>query len=342
MRLITIDHVKEIVHHLGIESFMVQVIKALEDDFSRWPEFNKSPRHATHYPQGVMELMPCSDAQYYTYKFVNGHPGNTPNGRLCVTALGMLAEVENGYPLLLSEMTLLTAIRTAATTALAAKYLARPDSQHLAIIGTGAQSEFQFLATQAVLPISTVSYYDPDTLAMKKFHHHLHFKAELRPCESINQAIKDADMIITATAKKSQNCLFGKDTIKSGTHISAIGGDCPGKTELPIEVLKACKIIVEYLPQSLLEGEIQNAPNERIHAELWQLVNGEKVGRTNDKEITLFDSVGFALEDFSILRLVYQLTEQLNIGQEVSMIPSPSNPKDLYGVLVPLSNSTAK
>jgi ornithine cyclodeaminase len=333
MRLITIDHVKEIVHHFGIESFMVQVIEALKEDFSRWPEFNKSPRHATHYPQGVMELMPCSDAQYYTYKFVNGHPGNTHKGRLCVTALGMLAEVENGYPLLLSEMTLLTAIRTAATTALAAKYLARPDSQHLAIIGTGAQSEFQFLATQAVLPIKTVSYYDPDTLAMEKFHHHLHEKAALRPCGSIDEAIKDADMIITATAQKRQNCLFGKDAIKAGTHISAIGGDCPGKTELPIDLLKACKIIVEYLPQSLQEGEIQNAPNETIHAELWQLVHGDKVGRTNDKEITLFDSVGFALEDFSILRLAYHLTEQLNIGKEVNMIPSPTNAKDLYGVL---------
>jgi len=333
MRLVTVDHVKAIVHHFGIESFMIQVIKALKQDFTRWPDFNKSSRHATHYPQGVMELMPCSDAQHYAYKFVNGHPGNTPKGRLCVTALGMFAEVENGYPLLLSEMTLLTAIRTAATTALAANYLARPDSQHLAIIGSGAQSEFQFLATQAVLPITTVSYYDPDTLAMEKFQHHLKDKADFQPCRSIGEAIKEADMIITATAQKKHNRLFRKEDIQSGVHISAIGGDCPGKTELPADLLKACKIIVEYLPQSLQEGEIQNAPYEKVHAELWQLVTGELKGRTNDGEITLFDSVGFALEDFSILKLVYKLSEQLNIGQEINMIPSPANPKDLYGML---------
>jgi len=333
MRLVTVDHVKEIVHHFGIESFMVQVIDALKQDFTRWPDFNKSPRHATHYPQGVMELMPCSDAQHYAYKFVNGHPGNTPKGRLCVTALGMFAEVENGYPLLLSEMTLLTAIRTAATTALAAKYLARPDSQHLAIIGSGAQSEFQFLATQAVLPITRVSYFDPDTSAMEKFQHHLQGKADFNPCRSIGEAIKGADMIITATAQKKHNRLFRKEEIKSGVHISAIGGDCPGKTELPVDLLKACKIIVEYLPQSSQEGEIQHLAGEAVHAELWQLVSGELKGRTNDEEITLFDSVGFAVEDFSILKLVYKLSEQLNIGQEVNMIPSPENPKDLYGML---------
>jgi len=336
MRLVTVDHVKEIVHHFGIESFMIQVIGALEQDFSHWTDFNKSPRHATHYPQGVMELMPCSDTEYYAYKFVNGHPSNTPKGRLCVTALGMFAEVANGYPLLLSEMTLLTAIRTAATTALGAKYLARTNSHHLAIIGNGAQAEFQVLATQAVLPIETVSYYDSDTGAMEKFQRHLKGKTDLRPCRSINEAIKDADMVITATAQKKHNCLFRKEDIKSGTHISAIGGDCPGKTELPIELLQACKIIVEYLPQSSQEGEIQHLTGESVHAELWQLVTGELKGRTNDQEITLFDSVGFALEDFSILKLIYQLSAKLNIGQEANMIPSPVNPKDLYGVLSPI------
>jgi ornithine cyclodeaminase len=333
MRIITVDHVKEIVHHFGIESLMIQVIEALKQDFSRWSDFNKSPRHATHYPQGVMELMPCSDTQHYAYKFVNGHPGNTPKGRLCVTALGMFAEVENGYPLMLSEMTLLTAMRTAATTALGAKYLARENSHHLAIIGTGAQSEFQVLATQTVLPIETISYFDPDSQAMEKFKHHLQGKVDLHPCGSIVEAVKEADMIITATAQKKHNCLFNLNAVKAGTHISAIGGDCPGKTELPTDLLQACKIIVEYLPQSLIEGEIQNTPNEKVHAELWQLVNGNKTGRTNDKEITLFDSVGFALEDFSILKLIYTLSEQLNIGQEINMIPSPANPKDLYGML---------
>ena len=333
MRLITIDDLKNIIRHIGIDAFMRQAIDALSADFSRWPEFNKSPRHATHYPQGVMELMPCSDDAFYSFKFVNGHPGNTVQGRLCVTALGMLAEVKTGYPLMLSEMTLLTAIRTAATTALGARYLSRPDSHHLAVIGSGAQAEFQFLATQAVLPIDTVSYFDLDDKAMTKFHKHLQGKADLRVCSSIGAAIKDADMIITATAAKAQKCLFEKGMLKAGAHVHSMGGDCPGKTEMSPDLLKQCKIVVEYLPQSQQEGEIQNLPDVAVYGELWQLVSGALPGRTSDKELTLFDSVGFALEDFSILRLVYQLSETLNIGQPVNLIPTPTDPKDLYGVL---------
>jgi len=334
MRLITINDVRKMVAHVGIESFILNVIDALKEDFKRWPAFNKSPRHATHYPQGVMELMPCSDDEFYSFKFVNGHPGNTKKQRLCVTALGVLAEVETGYPLMISEMTLLTAIRTAATTALGAEYLARPESHHLALIGTGAQAEFQLIATQAVLPIKTVSYFDSDSQAMNKFYQHMQHKADLIACTSADMAVKNADMVITATAKKSRTSLFERNAIQSGTHIHAMGGDCPGKTELSEDILNHCKIVVEYIPQSEQEGEIQNIPGAAVYAELWQLVTGALSGRTDNDEITLFDSVGFAVEDFSILRMVYALSEKLDIGQQVELIPAPSDPKDLYGVLM--------
>jgi len=334
MRLITVDSLKEIINKVGIESFMSQTIEALKADFSRWHEFNKCPRHATHYPHGVIELMPCSDNEFYSFKYVNGHPGNTEKAKMCVTALGLLADVESGYPIMLSEMTLLTAIRTAATAALGAVYLARKDSHHLALIGTGAQAEFQFIATQSVLPIDTVSFYDPDVKAMEKFAQHIKGKAKLLPCTSTKQAIELADMIITATAHKGKTSLFEQDNINLGTHIHAMGGDCPGKTELPIDLLKTSKVIVEFLPQSKIEGEIQNNPDQNIHGELWQLISGDIVGRENDEEITLFDSVGFALEDFSILKLVNQLSHGLNIGQQADLIPKPRDPKDLYGVLL--------
>jgi len=333
MRLITIENLKEIIVKVGIEPFMAQTIDALKADFARWHEFNKCPRHATHYPQGVIELMPCSDNELYSFKFVNGHPSNTQKGKMCVTALGLLADVKSGYPLMLSEMTLLTAIRTAATAALGAVYLARKDSHHLALIGTGAQAEFQFIATQSVLPIDTVSFYDPDIKAMEKFAHHIKGKAKLQPCTSVKQAIEQADMIITATAHKGKTSLFKLDDIHSGTHIHGMGGDCPGKTELPVDLLKKSKIIVEYLAQSIIEGEIQNNPDQNVHGELWQLISGDIVGRENNEEITLFDSVGFALEDFSILKFVNKLSLELDIGQQTDLIPTPEDPKDLYGVL---------
>ena len=143
MKIIDINTLIKIINRVGLNTFYLELIKTLEEDFARWDEFYKSPRHATHYPQGVIELMPISDKQWYSFKYVNGHPSNTHQNKLCVVAVGMLSDAQNGYPLLLSEMTLLTALRTAATGALGAKYLARKNSSNLAIIGTGAQAEFQ-------------------------------------------------------------------------------------------------------------------------------------------------------------------------------------------------------
>lgn len=333
MRLITISHLRQIIRQTGIDDFLQRNLSSLEAAFGRWNEFHKSPRHATHYPQGVIELMPCADDDYYSFKYVNGHPKNTAEGRLSIIALGMLADAQNGYPLMLSEMTLLTAIRTATTTALGAKYLARPDSRHLAMIGTGAQAEFQLLATRQVLPIEQVSYFDADPRAMQKFARNMAECATLTPCHSIDEAIADADMILTATAARMHNRLLGPGMIRPGSHIHAMGGDCPGKTELDPALLAQCKIVVEYLPQSLAEGEIQLSRETPVHAELWELVNGSKPGRQGPQELTLFDSVGFALEDYAVLRLVYQLACDLDIGDEVELTPSPADPKDLYSVL---------
>lgn len=333
MKLITIPHLKTIIQQTGIDTFLQQTLNTLEEVFKSWNEFSKSPRHATHYPQGVMELMPCSNRDYYSFKYVNGHPKNTREGRLSVTAIGMLAETDCGYPLMISEMTLLTAIRTAATGALGAKHLARPESQRLAIIGTGAQAEFQLIAIQPLFPLTQVTFYDPDRHAMEKFARNMAGHIELTPCTSIEQAVAEADIIITATAAKQHNHLITPRMVQPGTHINGMGGDCPGKTELDPALLTESKIVVEYLPQSREEGEIQLMKELSVYAELWELVNGEKPGRENNQELTLFDCVGFALEDYAVLRQVYQLASDLGVGDEVELVPSLTDPKDLYGFL---------
>src|SRR6202040_692181 len=119
----------DLVARTGSAQFIVELSAEIEADFLRWGDFDNSARHATHSPVGVIELMPACDGRLYSFKYVNGHPQNTAAGLLTVTAFGVLADVRTGYPLLLSELTVTTALRTAATSALAARYMARPESR---------------------------------------------------------------------------------------------------------------------------------------------------------------------------------------------------------------------
>src|SRR5215472_18439755 len=170
---IGIERIQELVSRRGAARFIEELAHEIESDFLRWSEFEKSPRHASHSSVGVIELMPASDGKLYAFKYVNGHPKNTAVGLLTVTAFGVLADVQTGYPLLLSELTLTTALRTAATSALAARQLARADSRVMALIGNGAQSEFQAIAFHHMLGIREVRLYDIDPGASAKLEHNL-------------------------------------------------------------------------------------------------------------------------------------------------------------------------
>lgn len=335
VKVITIPDIQKLIAKVGIKDFFLALIGALEKEFSRWDHFQKSPRHASHFDQGVIELMPICDDELYSFKYVNGHPNNTFSKKLTVVALGLLADVKSGYPLMISEMTLLTAFRTAATSALAAKYLAKTNVKHIGIIGTGAQSEFQVLAQSALFNIETVKYFDIDPDAMKKFHDNLKDQSfQLIPCKNAKEVIDGVDIITTATASKGSSKIVSRDELKVGLHINGIGGDCPGKTELDKSILSQVKIVVEFLPQSKMEGEIQHLESgAKVHAELWEIVTNKKKGRESDSEITLFDSVGFAIEDFAILKLVRELAIKNNIGTEMDLIPALKDPKNLFGVL---------
>lgn len=333
MRLLTLNDIKKIIRRIGIETCLIELIGALEKDFSQWETFKKMPRIATHFPKGVIELMPICGKDYYAYKYVNGHPDNPQQKKLTVVAVGMLSEVDSGYPMLFSAMTILTALRTAATCALASKYLARKNSKTIGIIGTGSQSEFQILALKTLFDIDTIRYFDIDPEAMEKFRNNLStFDFVLVPCNDGESTVEDVDIIVTATADKKRLSILKRDWVKPGMHINGVGGDCPGKTELDPEILNHTKIVVEYLEQSKLEGEIQNLEGEP-YAELWELVSKEKPGRESNEDITLFDSVGFALEDYTILKYFYSLSEKMNIGEIIDIIPSMDNPKDLFGFL---------
>lgn len=335
VKLITIDDIKTIIQRKQLKNFFLELVAQLKQDFSRWHEFKKTPRHATHYAHGVIELMPISDDELYSFKYVNGHPYNPPKNKLNVVATGMLADVNSGYPLLISEMTVLTALRTAATSALASSYLAKQNSRSMALIGTGSQAEFQALAHHFVLGIEQIKYYDIDTAAMTKFSLNLaDYDISLIPADNIAEAVNNVDIITTATAAKAKIKILEDAWIKPGIHINAIGGDCPGKTELDPQTLSRSKIVVENWEQTKHEGEIQHLEkHQKIYAELWEITSGKKPGRQIAEEIFIFDSVGFALEDYSILKYIYKLASEYELGKTIHLIPSLADPKNLFSLI---------
>jgi ornithine cyclodeaminase len=278
--------------------------------------------------------MPTSDGETYGFKYVNGHPANMARGFQTVTAFGVLARVDTGYPLMISEMTVLTALRTAATSAVAARQLAPRNAKTMAMIGNGAQCEFQALAFKTVLGIETVRLFDIDPQATRKAAANLQGSGlEVISCNTSQDAVSGAEIITTCTADKQYATILTDNMVGPGIHINAIGGDCPGKTELHKDILLRSDIFVEYPPQTRIEGEIQQLPEDHGVTELWEVMAGTSKGRSSDNQITLFDSVGFAIEDFSALRYIHDQLERTGHYVDLDMIADPDDPRDLYGMV---------
>jgi ornithine cyclodeaminase len=326
--------VAALVHRLSLPTALHRLADTLHADYLRWQAFDKSARVASHSADGVIELMPIADDTTYAFKYVNGHPKNTLGGLPTVMAFGVLADVGTGAPLLLSELTLTTAMRTAAMSVVAARALARADSRRMALIGNGAQSEFQALAFHHLMGIDEIRLYDTDAHATRKLMRNLqHTRLRLIACDSIAQAVRGADIVTTVTADKTNATILTPEMIEPGMHINGVGGDCPGKTELHPDVLRMASVFVEYEPQTRIEGDLQHLPADFAVTELWHVLAGQAPGRTRADEVTLFDSVGFALEDYSALRFLREAASELGLGQVLPLIPALANPKDLFALL---------
>jgi ornithine cyclodeaminase len=334
------ERLRELVSRVGCGRFIEELAAEIAADYQRWNEFEKSARLASHSPVGVIELMPTTDGKLYSFKYVNGHPKNTAQGLLTVTAFGVLADVSTGYPLLLSEMTFVTALRTAAICALAARQMARAGSRSMALIGNGAQSEFQAIAFHQLLGIRELRLYDTDSRATAKLIRNL-ARLQLQDltvirCGSTAEAVRGADIVTTVTADKCNATVLTPEMIEPGIHLNAVGGDCPGKTELHGDILLRpdARIVVEYEPQARIEGEIQQLNGAGRVTELAAVLLGKQPARATELEVTIFDSVGFALTDFSSLRYLHRLnSEQPEGGQSIDLIPEPDDPKDLFAGL---------
>jgi ornithine cyclodeaminase len=334
MKFVSVGNLIDLIAEHGLQPMLVDLAQYLEADFRRWEIFDKAPRYASHSKDGVIELMPTSDGEEFAFKYVNGHPCNALRGLQTVTAFGVLSDVATGYPEMISEMTIATAMRTAATSALAARHLARPDARTMAIIGAGAQAEFQAHGFRALTGVRRVRVFDIDPAATRKFVANMRgVDLEVVACSSVQEAVAGADIITTVTADKRNATILSDNHVGAGVHINGVGGDCPGKTELQAAILSRASVFVEFEPQTRIEGEIQQMPADFPVTELWRVIQGTAQGRRTPDEITVFDSVGFALEDFSVLRLIRDRVEGTRHYSELDMLVAPADPRDLFGLL---------
>ncbi len=335
--LLSTQDIARIVAAHGLPEVLRRLEAAITAGFRRWNDFDLTARVASHSLDGVIELMPIADATHYAFKYVNGHPKNTRAGLPTVMAFGVLADVATGTPEWLSELTLTTAMRTAATSVMAARALARPGALTMALIGNGAQSEFQALAFHHLLGIKRIQVFDTDAAATSKLLQHLRHVPGLTVTAhgGTADAVRGADIVTTVTADKCNATILTPEMIEPGMHLNAVGGDCPGKTELHPGVLAAAagQVFVEYEAQSRIEGELQQMPADFAVTELWQVLTGGVPGRRDAAAVTVFDSVGFALEDYAALRVMRDLALGLGLGTPMDLIPSLDDPKDLYAQL---------
>jgi ornithine cyclodeaminase len=205
----------------------------------------------------------------------------------------------------------------------------------MALIGNGAQAEFQALAFKAVCGITEVRLYDIDPAATAKCAANLAGRGlTIVSCRSPEEAILGAQIITTVTADKTNATILTDNMVGAGVHINGVGGDCPGKTELHRDILLRSSIFVEYPPQTRVEGEVQQLAPDHPVTELWQVIAGAARGRSHADQVTLFDSVGFAIEDFSALTYVRDQLAETGLCDQLDMIADPDDPRDLFGMIL--------
>lgn len=237
----------------------------------------------------------------------------------------VLNDLNDGRALAIIDGTYITASRTGAAGAVAAKYLARKNSANIGVIGAGTQGRYQVSALNEVLGISSVKVYDVLSESAAKYVKEMtgKYPFDIEQAESPRQAVQDADLIITATP--STKPIILNEWVSEGVHINAIGADSPGKQELDPRIVARAKVIVDSMTQCVERGEIQAAirqgllRKEDIYAELAEIVLGRKSGRSTAKEITIFDATGLAVQDVTTAYTVYSLAQKKGLGATVRL-----------------------
>jgi len=270
---------------------------------------------------GDFRAMPAYLEGSAAVKWVSVYPENPKQGLPTVIGTIILSDPRTGFPLAIIDGTLITEYRTGAASAVASKYLARKDSQSLGLVGCGALAQTHLEAIGHLFDLKVVRVYNRSADKIKTFiDKNKGFNIEGATIEEVTRS----DIVCTLTTVTSP--LVFRPWVKPGTHINAVGADAPGKQELDSTILNNAKVVVDELVQATHGGEI-NVPvreglfkKEDIYGTLGEIVAGKKSGR-DDKEITVFDSTGLAIQDVAVARAVYEAALTQKIGHQIELIP---------------------
>ena len=338
--VLTVDDIRKITQVIGLDNLMDKMIEGLSDSLKHFnPDQNQQiSRDGFHYFKpdfGLVEWMPYHEGSQVTLKTVGYHPSNPKKNNL-PTILSTVStyDTRTGHLLGLTDATFLTALRTGAASAVASKILADPQSSQVGLIGCGAQAVTQLHALSRLFDIETVWLFDTDHETALSFPKRASFsKTDFQIIDEKNlpSLLNNVDILCTCTSElPEKGPIFAPADYRSHLHINAVGADFPGKTELPLSLLQKSKVIPDFIPQALKEGECQQLSESEICVDLVELVKNPSDYYDFRQQLTVFDSTGWALEDDVAIRLMLDLATELHIGTEMQLECISDDPKNPY------------
>lgn len=346
--LVTGQDLSIIVKHVGMDELMDRTIlnltKALAEVSEERTELHPRAGFRYEWPHpGVLEWMPHMQiGQNATIKIVAYNPTNPGQTGLptIVSTIGVF-DLANGHLAALIDGAFPTALRTGAASAIASRILAYPDSDTVGLVGCGAQAVAQLHALSRIFPLREAVVYDIDPERAKSYSSRAAFIGLPIRMASLQEVEESADILCTATSVAvGEGPVIRGHLLRDHIHINAIGSDLPGKTELPLSLLKTCLLCPDHQAQAMVEGECQQVLPEEIGPDLVELVRHPAQYAAWHKRKTIFDSTGFGLEDNVIAELVLALAHEYQLGTWVNLEHCPADPYNPYDFSQAFSQSS--